>query len=154
MPLHPARAVASVLLIVGSLIVGVTGLAIVVAKLLVDGGAAVSQSDALLLADLITVLPFMVVFAVTGFGAAVGLLIGTTWSDDLAFGTAIVAVIVGATGLILLTVGRDPFAPTAAARSTNDWIAILGAFTALYLFIIVAVAVARLPRHISTGVTA
>ena len=72
----------------------------------------------------------------------------------MALGTAIVAVVVGAIGLILLSIGRDPFASTAAARSTNDGIGIIGAFTALYLFIIVAVAVARLPRHISTGVTA
>ena len=42
----------------------------------------------------------------------------------------------------------------ASARSTNDGIGIIGAFTSLYLLIIVAVAVARLPGNISTGVTA
>ena len=154
MTLHPARAVASILLIGGSLIVGVTALAVVIAKLLVDAGMAISSSDALLLADLITVLPFIVAFVVAGFVAAAGILIGKSWSDDLALGTAIVAVVVGATGLILLTIGRDPFASAAAARSTNDGIGIIGAFTALYLLIIVAVAVARLPRRISTGATA
>ena len=51
--------------------------------------------------------------------------------------------------MILLSVGRDPFASTASARSTDDGIGIIGAFTVLYLFVIVAVAVARLPRHSS-----
>ena len=154
MTLHPARAVASILLVGGSLFVGVVSLAIVIAKLLVGAGMATDPSDALLLSDLVTVLPFIVAFAFAGFVAAAGILVGKSWADDVALGTAIVAVVVGAIGLILLSIGRDPFASTAAARSTNDGIAIIGAFTALYLFIIVAVAVARLPRHISTGVTA
>ena len=154
MTLHPARAVASILLIGGSLFVGVTSLAIVIAKLLVGAGMATDPSEALLLSDLIAVLPFIVAFAIAGFVAAAGILVGKSWADDVALGTAIVAVVVGAIGLILLSIGRDPFASTAAARSTNDGIGIIGAFTALYLFIIVAVAVARLPRHISTGVTA
>jgi hypothetical protein len=154
MTLHPARVVASVLLITGTVFVGVMALAIVMAKLLVEAGMAISPSNALLLADLITVLPFFVIFAVVSVVAAAGLLHGKPWSDSVALGTASVAVVVGAIGLILLSIGRDPFATTASAHSTNDGIAIIGAFTALYLFIIVAVAVARLPRHISTGVTA
>ena len=83
--------------------------------------------------------------------AAAGLVRGKSWSDDLAFGTAIAAVAVGAIELILLSIGRDPFASTASARSTDDGIGIIGAFTVLYLFVIVAVAVARLPRHSSTA---
>ena len=154
MSLHPARALASILLIAGSLIVGVTSLAIVIAKLLIDAGMATDPSEALLISDLIAVLPFIVAFAIVGFVAAAGILAGKSWADDVALGTAIIAVVVGAIGLILLSIGRDPFASTASARSTNDGIGIIGAFTALYLFIIVAVAVARLPRHISTGVTA
>jgi hypothetical protein len=154
MTLHPARAIASVLLIGGSVVVGVTALAVVIAKLLVGAGMAITSSDALLLADLMTVLPFIVGFAVVGLVAAAAILAGASWADEAAIGTAIVAVVVGATGLILLTIGRDPFASTASVRSTNDGIGILSAFTAAYLFIIVAVAVARLPRHISTGVTA
>jgi hypothetical protein len=154
MTLHPARAIASVLLIGGSVVVAVTALAVVIAKLLVGAGMAITSSDALLLADLMTVLPFIVGFAVVGLVAAAAILAGASWADEAAIGTAIVAVVVGATGLILLTIGRDPFASTASVRSTNDGIGILSAFTAAYLFIIVAVAVARLPRHISTGVTA
>jgi hypothetical protein len=154
MTLHPARAIASVLLVGGSVVVGVTALAVVIAKLLVGAGMGITSSDALLLADLMTVLPFIVGFAVVGLVAAAAILAGASWADEAAIGTAIVAVVVGATGLILLTIGRDPFASTASVRSTNDGIGILSAFTAAYLFIIVAVAVARLPRHISTGVTA
>ena len=154
MSLHPARALASILLIVGSLVVGVTSLAIVIAKLLIGAGMATDPSEALLISDMIAVLPLIVAFAIAGFVAAAGILVGKSWADDVALGTAIVAVVVGAVGLILLSIGRDPFASTAVARSTNDGIAMIGAFTALYLFIIVAVAIARLPRHISTGVTA
>jgi hypothetical protein len=154
MSLHPARVVASVLLVTGTVFVGVMALAIVIAKLLVEAGMAISSSNALLLADLITVLPFLAIFAVVGVVAAAGLLHGKPWSDAVALGTASVAVIVGAIGLALLSIGRDPFASAASARSTNDGISIIGAFTALYLLIIVAVALARLPRHISTGVPA
>jgi hypothetical protein len=159
MAFHPARVVASVLLITGSVLVGVMALAIVMAKLLVTSGMAISPSNALLLADLITVLPFVAVFAVAGVVAAAGLVRGEQWSDTLALGTAIAAVAVGAIGLILLSIGRDPFASTASARSTDDGIGIIGAFTALYLLVIVAVAVARLPRltstrHTSTGAMA
>ena len=154
MALHPARAIASILLIGGSLLVSVTALAVVMAKLLVDAGMAVSSSDALLLGDLIAILPFLIAFAVAGFVAAVGLFAGRSWSDDLAFGTAIVAIAVGATGLILLVIGRDPAASAESARSTVETMAVIGAITALYLSVIVAVAVARLPRHTSTGVMA
>ncbi len=151
MSIHPARIVASVLLVTGSVFVGVMALAIVMAKLLVVAGIPISPSNALLLADLITILPFVTLFAAAGLVAAAGLLRGTRWSDDLAFGTAIAAVAVGAVELIVLSLGRDPFAATASARSTDDGIGILGAFTVLYLFVIVAVAVARLPRRTSTA---
>jgi hypothetical protein len=150
MSIHPARVVASVLLIAGSAFVSVMALGIVTAKLLVAAGMAVSPSNALLLSDLVTVLPFIAMFAVAGVVAAAGLVRGKRWSDDLAFGTAIAAVSVGAVELILLGLGRDPFASTASARATDDGIGIIGAFTLLYLFVIVAVAVARLPRHTST----
>jgi len=158
MTLHPARVVASVLLIAGSVFVGVMALAIAMAKILVVAGMAISSSNALLLADLITVLPFVAGFAVVGIVAAAGLVRGKRWSDTLALGTAIAAVAVGAIGLTLLSIGRDPFASIASARSTDDGIGIIGAFTAIYLFVIVAVAVARRPRtstrQISTGVMA
>ena len=150
MSIHPARVVASILLIAGSAFVSVMAFGVVVAKLLVETGIAISQSDALLLADLVTVLPFIVLFAAVGLVAAAGLVRGSRWSDDLAFGTAIAAVSVGAIELILLSLGRDPFASTGSVRSTDDGIGIIGAFTLLYLFVIVAVAVARLPRHTST----
>ena len=151
MSVHPARVIASVLLIAGSAFVSVMALAVVIAKLLVIAGTAISPADALLLGDLVTVLPFVALFAAAGVLAAAGLLGGKRWSDDLALGTAIAAVAVGAIELILLSVGRDPFASTASARSTDDGIGIIGAFTLLYLFVIVAVAVARLPRHSSTA---
>ena len=66
MSIHPARVLASVLLIAGSAFVSVMALAIVIAKLLVVAGIAISPSNALLLADLITVLPFVALFAAAG----------------------------------------------------------------------------------------
>ena len=151
MSIHPARVIASVLLTAGSVFVSVTALGVVIAKLLVAAGMPVSPSNALLLADLITVLPFVAIFVIAGFVAATGLVRGKSWSDDLAFGTATAAVTVGAVELILLSIGRDPFASTASARSTDDGIGVIGAFTVLYLVVIVAVALARLPRHSSTA---
>jgi len=151
MAVHPARVIASVLLVAGSVFVGMMALGIVTAKFVVEAGIAISPSNALLLGDLITILPFVTLFAAAGLVAASGLLRGTRWSDDLAFGTAIAAVAVGAIELILLSIGRDPFASDASARSTDDGIGIIGAFTLLYLVVIVAVAVARLPRHTSTA---
>ena len=151
MSIHPARVIASVLLIAGSAFVSVMALGVVIAKLLVDAGMRhqpVQRSSACgpdhgppVRRDLRR----------RGCRGGCRSLRGKRWSDDLAFGTAIAAVAVGAIELILLSVGRDPFASTASARSTDDGIGIIGAFTVLYLFVIVAVAVARLPRHSSTA---
>ena len=156
MTLHPARVVASVLLIAGGLVVGVTALAIVTreAPRRCRDGRPVRPTP-LLLADLIAVLPVhrhlrrrRVSWPPSGSS------LGKPWADDVALGTATVAVIVGAIGLILLAIGRDPFAslppparpPTGSPSSAPS--------RALYLFIIVAVAVARLPAAHLAGAAA
>ena len=132
-------------------------LAIVIAKLLVDAGMAIRPPTPCCSRDLITRPPVHRRLRRRRCRRGRGLLVGNSWADDVASVPRSSRVAVGAIGLLLLVVGRDPFASTASARSTNDGIGIIGAFTALYLLVIVAVAVARLPRHIldrSHGMTA
>ena len=124
-------------------------LGVVFAKLLVDAGM-LSARPTLFFLDLVTVLPFVAIFAVAGSwrlrARARQALVGR-----LGFRDGHTAVAVGAVELILLSIGRDPFASTASTRSTDDGTSIIGAFTLLYLLVIVAVAAARLPRHSSTA---
>ena len=152
MSIHPSRIVASVLLVAGGFVVAVSALAVAFAKVLVDAGMAIRPADAALLGDLVPVLPLVVGFAVVNIVAAVGLLLGRSWADAVAFGAAVVAITLGTLGLILVVVGRDPFAPTVSARSTADGIGILGVFTLAYVAVIVALAMARQPRSASSGV--
>jgi hypothetical protein len=154
MTVHPSRVVASVLLIGGGAIVAISALAIAFAKILVDAGMTVRPADAALLGDLVAVLPLVLFFAGIDVLAAVGLLMGKTWADLMAYGAATMAVAVGALGLVLIAVGRDAFAPTVTTRSTADGLGIVGAFTLLYMAVIVALAVAREPRRASSGAVA
>jgi hypothetical protein len=135
----PSRAIAAVLLAAGGFFVGVTVLAIALTKVLVDGGLPVRPADAAVLDDLIPMLPLIGAFAVVNIIAAVGLLLERSWAAGLAVATALVAVAIGATGLILLVLGADPFAPTSTGRSSADGFGIVGLFTVLYLAVIVAV---------------
>jgi hypothetical protein len=154
MSTHPAHIFASVMLIGGAFVVGVTALAIALAKVLVDAGAAVRPADAALLGDMIPVLPFIVAFAATSLVAAIGLAVGGAWADTLAVGISIVAVVAGVTGLLLIVVGSDPFASTATAHSMSNGLGIVGAFTVAYAAVLVAVADARQPQQAALGAAA
>ena len=95
MAIHPARVVASVLLVAGSAFVSVMVLGIVIAKLLVNAGIAVSPPT------LCCWLTWSRSSRSSSSSpppvslAAAGLVRGKRWSDDLAFGTAIAAVAIG-----------------------------------------------------------
>jgi hypothetical protein len=154
MSTHPARVFASVLLLGGGFVVGVTALAIGLARVLVDAGASVRPSDAALLGDLVPVLPFIATFAVVSLVAAVGLAVEGAWAETLAVGVSIVAVVTGMTGLLVIVVGSDPFASAVSAHSTADGIGIVGAFTVAYVAILVAVAELRQPRRLAMGAVA
>ena len=155
MSIHPFRIVAGVLLITAGLVVAVSALAIAMARVLVASGMTVRAADAALLADVVALLPFIVAFAVANLVAALGLLGGRAWAETLALGSAAVAVTIGAVGLLLVIVGRDPFAPPAArAGPSADGIEILVGFTLLYLAVIVALVAARTPRRLSIGAAA
>ena len=149
MSVHPLRGAASALLVAGGLVVAVSALAVVLARLLVDAGMVVRPADAALLDDVVAILPFVIAFAVANFVAAFGLLTAKAWAHGVAFGAALAAVTVGALGSLLVVVGRDPFAPVASPGPGADGIGVLGAFTIAYLAIIVALLAERSPRRIS-----
>lgn len=154
MPTHPSRLVAGLLLILGGGVVAVSALAIVLARLLVDGGMVIRPADAVLLGDLVALLPFIVTFAVVNLVAAAGLLLGRSWADRVGLGAAIVGATAGTLGLLLVGVGRDPFATAATARATADGIGILAVATALYVLVIVAIDAAGRSRTVFQGAAA
>ena len=151
MSTHPARIFASVLLLGGGLVVGVTALAIGLARVLVDAGAPVRPADAALLADLVPVLPFIVAFSVGSLVAAVGLAGERAWAENLAIGVSIVGVVTGLTGLFVTVAGSDPFASSVSAHATSDGIGIVGAFTVASVAVLAAIAEARQGRRLSLG---
>jgi len=145
---HPGRIVAGLLLLAGGFVVAVTAFAIAVAKVLVDGGVNVRNTDARLLSDLMAVLPFVIAFAVVNVAAAIGLFAERGWAPSIAAGAATIATIGGVIGLVLVLVGRDPFAPIGSAGPSTDGVEILVAFTVLYAVVLLALAAAR-PRATS-----
>ena len=153
MTVPATRILASVLFVGGGLIVGVFALAIVVAGILAGAGMAIRPADAALLADLESMLVFIIAFAGLNLLAAVGLVGAKSWAGTLAVGTAGVAVGIGATGLVLILVGGDP--SRLASGTTVSGITLLAAFTVLYVAAITALSVTRLPgRASSIGGTA
>lgn len=148
MTAQPARVVASLLLFAGALVSGTTALAIGIAKVLVDGGIAIRPSDAVVVEDLVALLPFVIGFALVNVLAGVGLLARATWADPVAVGAASVAVLTGVLGLGLVIAGRDPFAPVGSTGTSFEGLGILAAFTGLYALVLVALAAAR-PRATS-----
>lgn len=148
MTVHPLRIAAGVLLTTGGFIVAVSALAIVVARILVAGGTVVRPGDAVLVEDLTALLPFIVAFALANVIAALGLLGGRAWADNVAIGSAAIAVAIGTVGLLFVVVGRDPFGPVASTAGPSvDGIEMLAGFTLLYLAVIVSLVAARAPRR-------
>lgn len=148
MNVHPFRIVAGVLLTTGGFVVAVSALAIVMARILIAGGTVVAAGDAALLEDLTALLPFIVAFALANVVAALGLLGGRAWADNVAIGSAAIAVAIGSVGLLFVVIGRDPFGPVASTSGPSvDGIEMLAGFTLLYLAVIVSLVAARAPRR-------
>jgi hypothetical protein len=151
MSVHPSRVVASLLLLAGGFVVGVSVLAIGLARVLVEAGMTIRPADAALLADLIPVLPFVAGFALVSIAAGLGLIAGQDRAENLGIGAAAVAVVVGGLVLALIIIGRDPFASTESAKTTADGIAIVGTFTVTYVAVMVALGAARLRKPASSA---
>lgn len=145
------RLIAAIPLLIGGLVVSVSALAVILARILVDAGMTIRPADAALLADVVAVLPFVIAFAGANLVAAFGLLSGRAWADGLAFGSAVVAAAVGGLALLLVVVGRDPFAPVGSSGPSADGIGILTSFVVLYLAVILSLLAAHAPRRIATG---
>lgn len=138
MAIHLARGIAAILLLASSALVGLTALALVIARSVVDAGfVIVTPADAALLADVAAVAPFGAGFAVLSFGAAIALFIGAREARLLAGVIAVGAVVIGVIGLGLLLLGRDPFADLASDRAL-DGIGIVGTFIVVHVAAAVA----------------
>lgn len=139
------RIAASVLLVLGGLVIAVSALAIGMAKAMVDAGIAARPADVALLNDLVAVLPLVVGFAIVDLAAAAGLARGRAWGSTIASIAAGIAVVIGSLGLVLVVAGGSPFAGGASRAGEADGVAIIGAFVGLYMAVLVAL-VADRPR--------
>jgi hypothetical protein len=155
MATQPRRGIAAVLLAGGGFVIGVTVLAIVLTKILVDTGLpGVRPSDKAVLDDLIPLLPLIGAFAAVNVVAAIGLLLEREWAAGLSIATALVAVAVGATGLVVIALGADPFASTSTGQSSADGFGIVGLFTVAYLAVIGTVSKPDRSQSLSAGAAA
>ena len=145
---NPSRShiAAAVLLALGGMLAAVAAAAIVIASLAGRAGMAVQPADALLLDDLVAVLPFIVAFVVLDLATAGGLASGRTWAVVSASLVALGTVAIGALGLFLVVLGNDPSIVSGAARASEaDGIGIIAAFTGLYLSALIVLRVDGLP---------
>jgi len=154
MNVHPARIVAGLGLAAGGIVVGVTALALVFAKVLVNAGLPVHPGDIATLDDAVALAPFIGGFAAANLVAGIGLLIGDPRGESVGVVAAVVGAAVGVSGLVLIVAGRDPFAPVASPTSFTDGLGIVGTFTVLYLLVLAALAIARRPVGRGRGVAA
>jgi hypothetical protein len=154
MNIHPSRVLAGLALGAAGFIICVTALAIVLARLLVDAGMPIAPGDVATLDDVVALLPFVGAFAIANIVAAVGLVIGNPAGRTIGLGTAIVAVAVGTVGLVILVVGGDPVGSSRSAQAMADGLGIVGTFTLVYLGIIAALTVGRLPATSDPAVAA
>jgi hypothetical protein len=141
------------LLAVGAMLVGVAAAAIIVANLAIAAGADVRPADALFAEDLGAMLPFIVTFAALDVATAAGLAIGRTWAVVSATVLALGAATMGGLALAIVLLGGGPGMLTGANPAANpDGLAIIAAFTGLYVGAALALRVDGLPS--SSGMPA
>jgi hypothetical protein len=140
------RFAAAVLLTIGGLLSGMAAVAIGIASLAVHAGLAAQPHDALLLDDLVAVLPFIVAFVAFDLATARGLATGKGWAMAAGPVLALGAVTMGVLGLLILVVGNDPAALTGAVRaSEGDGLGLAAGFTGLHLAALIALRVDGAP---------
>jgi hypothetical protein len=141
------RITAAIVLTAAGALIAISAFALVVARAVISlrPDLAVRPSDLALLNDLVPLTPFITTFAVVNLVAAVALLTGRAWADRLATAIATVATSLGAFAFVLVALGHDPFTAPTAMGSVADGLAIIGAFTAVYVAVVVALAFASEP---------
>lgn len=137
--------IAAALLTLGGLLAAVTAFAVVVAPMVIDAGFAVEPTDRLLLEDVTAVLPLILGFVIVDIAIAVGLVGGRIWAVASASVLALGVVALGAIGLGLIFLGTDPLSGGAARAAQGDGLGIVGGFTAIYLFALIALRLEGLP---------
>lgn len=139
------RTFAAILLTVGAFLAASVALGFAAARAVLDGGLfEVTPRDAAIVVDLAAVAPFIAVYALAGLVAAVGILLETTWSTVVATSVAVVGIVASTIPVVVLILGRDPFAAIGSDRAA-DGIAMLGSVAIYYLAVVAFIALGR-PR--------
>jgi len=142
------RFAAAILLTIGGLLPGMAAVAIGIASLAVRAGLPVQPGDALLLDDLVAVLPFIVAFVAFDLATARGLATGKAWALAAGPVLALGAATMGALGLLILMFANDAAILTGAVlASEGDGLAIAAGFTGLHLAALIALRVDGAPLH-------
>jgi hypothetical protein len=142
------RIIAAAILAVSGATVLITALGLAAAKMVIASGdprVHVSAADALLLADLVALTPFITAFAVANLASALAIALGREWGDRLGTALATVATSIGVVAFVLVTLGHDPFTDGSRFASSADGLGVIAVVTGLYVAVIVALAVAGTP---------
>ena len=137
--MNPSRSnIAAALLTLGGTLTAVTALAIVFARMAVEAGFAVKPADRLLLDDLTAILPIILGFVVVDLAIAAGLVARRTWAVPFASALAFGVVTLGGFVLAVMLLGSDTLLRGGPRAAEADGLGIVGAFTAIYLFVLIA----------------
>jgi len=143
---NPSRSnIAAALLTLGGLLTALTALAIVFARMAVEAGLAVKPADRLLLDDLTAVMPLVVGLVVVDLAIAAGLVRGRTWAVASASALAVGVVALGGFVLAVILLGSDMLLGGGPRAAEADGLGIVGSFTAIYLFVLIALRFEGLP---------
>ncbi len=136
--MQPSRShlFAAAVLALGGGLLGVTALAVAVARAVVAAGTAgvvATPHDLALLDDLVAILPFMVTFATLHVAAAIGLALGRRSAVRAGTWVAGMAVAIGLLVLVIMILGSAPTSAADAGRAGDpDGLAIISVFLCLY----------------------
>jgi hypothetical protein len=143
---YPSRSyIAAALLTLGGLLTALTALAVVFARMAVEAGFAVEPADRLLLEDLTALLPLILGFVIVDIAISIGLVGGRTWAVTSGSVLALGVVALGGCVLAVILLGSDRLLAGGLRAAEADGLGIVGGFTAIYLFVLVALRFDGLP---------
>jgi hypothetical protein len=143
------RFLAGLILVAGGALTALIAFGIAMARWAIDmQDVAIAASDKALLDDMVALTPFAGAFALVAVIAGFALILDHPRADIAAFVVAAPATGVGLAGLAVLVLGNDPFTVVPSDRAV-DGLQIVGAYTAIFAAVLIAVAVARVAdgRH-------